>query len=196
MVDSSSADEAATTAERPSDRTGPVGRVGRLVVAIIAANAVLDIVDQGGLIAFRRLPILEEPGVWLMTVVAIGVFFTLVEALSRAVGADATRFRVAAAVAITAVVVVAIAAGLAISGSVWAFPLSDLTWGFDVLILGQTVVASLMAIRLGTPGCEVGAWTELIARARYGRVVHVSGPACVVGLHLIDAWEAGRRRAA
>jgi hypothetical protein len=54
-------------------------------------------------------------------------------------------------------------------------------------------VALVLAIALGTPGCEIGVWPELIARVRGGRASASAGLACIVGVHLVDAWEARHR---
>jgi hypothetical protein len=79
---------------------------------------------------------------------------------------------------------------------VWGFPLADLVWAFDVLMLSETIVALLLAVALGTPGCEIGVWPELIARTRGGRAAPAAGLACIVGLHFVDASEARRRAGA
>jgi hypothetical protein len=80
------------------------------------------------------------------------------------------------------------------SGEVWASPLSDLVWGFDALMLVETIVALLLAIALGTPGCEVGVWPELIGRLRGEDGAASTRPICVLGLHFVDEWEARRAR--
>ena len=75
-------------------------------------------------------------------------------------------------------------------GAAWGFPLADLVWWFDVAMLTEQVVALILAIVLGTPGCEIGVWAELIARrARGTRSSTVDGLGCIVGLHLLDQWE-------
>jgi len=79
------------------------------------------------------------------------------------------------------------------SGAVWASPLSDLVWGIDAVMLGETIVALLLAISLGTPGCEVGVWPELIGWLRGAPTS--TRPICILGLHFIDDWEARRRAA-
>ncbi len=80
-------------------------------------------------------------------------------------------------------------------GTVWDRPLSDLVWWFDALMLLETIAALGVAIVIGLRGCEVGVWPLLIARAR-GERAPIGPVGCVVGLHLIDAWEASRRQAA
>ena len=66
-------------------------------------------------------------------------------------------------------------------------------WSFDVVLLAEDVVALVLAIALGTPGCEIGVWPELIARVRGERSSRSTGLVCIVGLHLVDAWEARHR---
>jgi hypothetical protein len=68
-------------------------------------------------------------------------------------------------------------------------------WWFDLLMLLEIIVALLIAIVLGTPGCEVGVWPALAARARGTASEPGVGLACLVGLHFVDAWEADMRQA-
>jgi hypothetical protein len=67
-------------------------------------------------------------------------------------------------------------------------------WIFDAVMLVETIVALLLAIALGTPGCEVGAWPELIGRVRGSHAVPTK-PICILGLHHLDEWETRRRTA-
>jgi hypothetical protein len=80
------------------------------------------------------------------------------------------------------------------SGGVWASPFTDLVWGFDALMLVETIIALLIALALGTPGCEVGVWPELIGRLRGADAAALPRPICVLGLHFVDEWEARRGR--
>jgi len=125
-------------------------------------------------------------------------FVILVGALAAALlgPQNRTRWQVAATLAAFSVVVVAGGIGALAYGAFWGFPLADAVWWFDVLMLIEQVVAILLAIALGTPGCEIGVWPELIARARGIGSTAENGLACVVGLHLIDRWEARRGAAA
>jgi hypothetical protein len=49
-------------------------------------------------------------------------------------------------------------------GAAWGFPLADLVWWLAVLMLCEGSVATLIASILGTPGCEIGVWSEWLAR--------------------------------
>jgi hypothetical protein len=57
-------------------------------------------------------------------------------------------------------------------------------------MLVETVVALVLAVALGTRGCEIGVWDEIAAR-RSGRPA--SPPLCILGLHYLDEWELRRR---
>jgi hypothetical protein len=186
-------------ASRPSaagaDRTGPLGRLARLIVAAAAGLFLSSILDEGGIVGFRRPSVLAEPSVWLLDAVMLALFAHLVGRLAAATVGEraARRWQCGALVGLVAALGGAALVGRALSGAVWGFPLADLVWAIDVTMLAETVAAALLAVALGTPGCEVGVWPELLARARGERVAPAAGPACPVGLHLLDAWEARRR---
>ena len=170
-------------------RTGPIGRLARLLMAVFLALGLSSIADQGGPASFRDSSNLSEPITWVLHVAMLIVFVLLVGQLAAATtGQETARRWQARALAV-------LAAGAAIawiaSDSVWASPFTDLVWGFDALMLVQTIVALVFAVVLGTPGCEVGVWPELIARLR-GSAPASTKPICVLGLHFIDEWEARR----
>jgi hypothetical protein len=186
----------ARTAAVDAQPTGPIGRLLRLVVAAVAGASLLSIVDQRGLVGFRDPSVATELIVWFLTAVMLAVYAALVGALATAAGRRFPwRWRLGAVALVAAAALGAALIGQTAFGRVWGFPLADLVWGFDALMLVQTIVASLIAIVIGMPGCEVGVWPALLARARGGTSVPVAGPACIVGLDLIDHWEARRRRA-
>jgi hypothetical protein len=175
-------------------RTGPVGRLARILLLAAPVFSLVSIADQGGVVAFRGLSILDEFGVWLITAVTIVLFVHLVGELVRALGGDrvAVRARVLASLGLAMAIAVAAAAGQLASGHVWGYPLADLVWWFDVAMLSETIVALALAIVIGTPGCEIGVWTELIYRARGERTRAARWVLCLVGLNLVDEWEARR----
>jgi hypothetical protein len=126
------------------------------------------------------------------------VVFALLVGQLAAATAGPTAVRPGQIGALTGLAVLLVAGALTAwiaSGGIWASPLTDLVWGFDALMLVQTIVALLLAIALGTPGCEVGVWSELIGRLRGGQAWASTRPICVIGLHFIDEWEARRTRA-
>jgi hypothetical protein len=178
-----------------SPRTGPLGRLARLGWAAATAMILASIVDGRGPARFRNPHVLTEPSAWLLHAVMLVAFVLLVGAIASALGGRqvARRAQVGTLVAVAGTVALAGAVGHLAYGAVWGFPLADLVWSFDVLVLAQQVVALVLAIALGTPGCEIGVWPELIARRRGERSSPSAGLACIVGLHLVDAWEARHR---
>ena len=173
-------------------RTGPVGRLARLALAAVYAASLLSIVDRRGPAHFRNPHILTEPLAWLLHLVMLTSFLLLIGALASALRRTKNRWQLGAFVACVLTVAVAGVIGLATQGSAWGFPLADLVWWFDVLMLIEGFVATLLAIALATPGCEIGVWPELLMHAGWGTAKSEEGLACIVGLHLIDRWEARR----
>ena len=184
----------AVAAQSGGVRTGPVGRLARLVLAGLFAFPLFSILGPGWSSRFRNPHILSEPSAWLIHLLMLVIFVILVGALAAALFGPQSRARwqVGALLAAVAVVVTTGGIGYFAYGAFWGFPLADTVWWFDVLMLGEQVVVTLLAIVLGTPGCEIGVWPALILRARGGRPQVESGLACIVGLHLIDGWEARR----
>lgn len=179
-----------------ASRTGPIGRLARLLLAATAAASLVSITDQGGLVAFHDRSLLSEPGLLLIAVIMVIVLASLVGAVAGQLddAAAARRWRRATLGVLAAAAAIAIAAGAATGAAPWRSPLIDLVWMFDALMLTETVVAALLAGALGTPGCEVGVWPELIARVQARRTTPVTGVACIIGLDVLDRWEARRRR--
>jgi hypothetical protein len=176
-------------------RTGPIGRLARAGLAAAYAATLLSIVDWRGSARFRNPHILSEPSAWFLHLLMFTTFLILVGALATTLAGPTAkrRFQVGAFAAGLTAVAVAALIGLGTQGAAWGFPLADLVWWFDVLMLSEGLVATLLAIILGTPGCEIGVWPDLLARARGGDSETHVGLACIVGLHLLDTWEARTR---
>jgi hypothetical protein len=176
-------------------RTGPIGRLARAGLAAAYAATLLSIVDWRGSARFRNPHILSEPSAWFLHLLMFTTFLILVGALATTLAGPTAkrRFQVGAFAASLTAVAVAALIGLGTQGAAWGFPLADLVWWFDVLMLSEGLVATLLAIILGTPGCEIGVWPDLLARARGGDSETHVGLACIVGLHLLDTWEARAR---
>ena len=172
--------------------TGPIGRSARLVLALVYALVLLSIVDSRGSARFRNPHILTEPLAWLLDAVMLITFILLVGALAGPIGRR--RWQIAAGIGAVLAVASAAALGIVINGPGWGFPLADLVWWFDVVMLAEGGVALVLAVALRFPGCEIGVWRELLARAR-GTARPEEGLACIVGLHLLDTWEARRSAA-
>ena len=176
-------------------RTGPIGRSVRLLLALaVGAFAALRLATfaHRGPTGYRDPSVLADAGFWILAAI---VLFSLVDFAGRfAPGVE--RFspaarRVATLVGLLAAGVVAGAIGLTQLGSVWGFPLADLSWWVITGYLVQLAVAFGLAAVLGTPGCEQGVWRKLIR----GRASAEHSPlSCLIGLHALDAWEADRSR--
>ena len=179
-------------------RTGPIGRIARAGLAAAYAAAFLSIVDWRGSARFRNPHILSEPTAWFLHLLMFATFVILAGVLATTFAGPAAkrRFEVGAVAAALSAVVIAALVGLATRGAAWGFPLADLVWWFDVLMLSEGFVAIVLAIILGTPGCEIGVWPELVARRRGGDSEMHVGLAGIIGLHLLDAWEARARTSA
>lgn len=182
----------------PGFRTGPVGRLVRLGFAAVLVLTLVSIVSSQGSARFRNAHVLSEPSAWFLHGVMFLIFVLTVGVVTSALAGDrAARWaQVAAVVTAAGAVLAAGAIGLALRGSLWGFPLADMVWYFDVSMATVELLAFLLAIALGTPGCELGVWPELLARARGRPFNRTDGLACIVGIHLIDRWEASRRRVA
>ena len=175
-------------------RTGRLGRAVRLVLALGFAAALGTLVDQGGPASVRDPETLTDAPFMVLTLAMVVVYATLAAELGKVVGGESagqqarrlTLSLLAAAAAVAALV------GEVRAGAVWGSPLSDLVWALDVAMLVQTIVALLLAVVLGTPGCEIGVWLELATRIRRQPA---SPPLCILGLHYIDDWELRRRSA-
>ena len=174
--------------------TGPAGRLARLVLLLAFVLTFFSIVDQRGSARFRNPHILTEPAVWFLTALMYVMFVILVGAVAKSLSGSRARRRwqVGAVVgSVVAIVGAAIVSGV-INGSAWGFPLADGVWWFDVLVIVEQVVAFALVIALGIPGCEIGVWGILLSRARGKTASSATGLSCIVGLHLLDAWEARR----
>jgi hypothetical protein len=179
---------------RAAQRTGPIGRIARAVLAGGLILTFMSIADWRGSSRFRNPHVLTEWSVWFLDLLMFTVFLILVGALASAVAGPRARTRWQILALLGFLMLVAVTATLTwlIQGAVWGFPLADLVWWFDVLMVVEEFFALVLAIGLGTPGCEIGVWPELLARARGRTAGSETGLACIVGLHLIDAWEARR----
>lgn len=166
-------------------RTGPLGRGVRLIGAVVFGLGISSLVSLGPG-HFGGEAALRSPTVWVLTVV---VAILLGDLIVRFLPVPpAVRGLVLAAL------VAGIAAAAAISaaaGPAWSPPLTSLVWWIDVADLCFSASSLLLAIPIGTPGCEKMAWAELYAMLRGRRLP--AGRWCIGGLHVVDNWEIGRR---
>ena len=178
----------------PAARTGPLGRAVRLLLALGFVAALGTLVDQGGPASVRDPETLTDAPFVVLTVAMVVVYATLAAELGKLVGGESagqTTRRLTLSVLAAAAAVAALIGEVG-AGAVWGSPLSDLVWALDVAMLVQTIVALLLAVVLGTPGCEIGVWLELAARVRRQPA---APPLCILGLHYVDDWELRRRSA-
>ena len=174
--------------------TGPIGRLARLVLAAAYGVTLVSIVGPEGSARFRNPHILSEPSAWLLHALMFLSFVLLAGAAGTGFHGPAARrlWQAGAVVVAVLLVVVAELFTIALGGSRWGFPLADLVWWFDVSLLAEGVVATVLSIGIGLPGCEIGVWPWLISHIRGKTAVPEEGLACIVGLHLLDAWESRR----
>jgi hypothetical protein len=176
-------------------RTGPIGRLARLALAGVFVLIFLSFAGPDGSARFRNPHILGEPLAWLLHLSMFVVFIIIVGALAQSFAGPEARMRwqVRAVVASIGTVAIAAVIGKITRGSFWGFPLADLVWWFDVLIVVEQFIALVLAVALAMPGCEIGVWSQLLAKLGRGSARSEDTLACIVGLHLLDAWEARRK---
>jgi len=106
----------------PAMRTGPVGRLARLVLAVVAIASFVSIADQGGPSSFQGSRNLLEPSLLVLDAVMLALFVNLVGVIATIVsGRDAaSRSRLVAFVVLIAAIGAAGATSQAAHGTVWA----------------------------------------------------------------------------
>jgi len=146
-------------------RTGPLSRLARLGLCAVFAASLYSIVDGHGSARFRNPHILTEPSAWFLHATMLMVFVILAGTIaSTIVGTRAVfRVQIAAVGTLLSSWVVAAVVGQLASGSLWGFPLADLVWWFDVVMLAVGLASTALAMVLGTPGCEIGVLREVAA---------------------------------
>ena len=173
-------------------RTGPIGRTVRLLLAGGFTYGLATLVDQGGPASIRDREELTDAPFVVVTIAMVAVYVVLVTELAKLVAGEqvAKRARWIALAVLAATATTTAVVGEVRNGAVWGSPLSDLVWTLDVAMLLQTIVALLLAVVLGTRGCEIGVWADIVARLRGSQA---PGPICIIGLHHLDEWELRRR---
>lgn len=177
-------------------RTGPLGRLARLALLGVFGGSLYSIADRSGSARFRNPHILTEPSAWLLHVMMLILFVVLVGMIASVL-MDARlvrRTQIGAVAGLLGTGTVAAIIGQAAVGTVWGFPLADLVWWFDVVMLAVGFVSTVLAVVLGTPGCEIGVLAKLVACLRRTPPPSTDAAPCIVGLHALDDWE--RRRTA
>jgi hypothetical protein len=172
-------------------RIGPLGRLARLGLLVVFAGSLYSIVDGQGSARFRNPHILTEPSAWILHGTMLIVFVVLVGTIASTLAGTRAVFhlQIAAVAALVGSGVVAAIVGQLGAGSLWGFPLADLVWWFDVLMLSVGLASTALAIAVGTPGCEFGVLREVAICLPRAPAPGAEVSPCVLGLHHLDAWE-------
>ena len=160
----------------------------RLLLAVGFAYAFATLVDQGGPASVRDAEAPTDAPFVVLTIAMVAVYAVLVGELAKIVAGEAVA-KTARIIALGAAAAAAALVGELHAGAVWGSPFSDLVWTLDATMLLDTIAALLMAVVLGTRGCEIGVWAVIAARLRGGPA---SPPICIIGLDHLDEWEARR----
>lgn len=144
-----------------SPRTGPVGRIARAVGAVVISAVAYEWIEAG-MEWFSRTSTPANPMVWAVTVPA--GYYGLYQFPDFAFGRPWGKRVVIASTGIFATVVVAT---IAVQGELWGAPLTTILFWLAVSFLIAVALSYLVAIFLGTPGCEVGGLAELVRRIRH-----------------------------
>lgn len=177
-----------THTDRParSSSSGPVSRTVRLLLAAFSAWLAWEWATAG-IDWFSRTSTRSSDGMWL--VAGLAVYYGLYQFPHAAFGrAWARRTLIAAAVALTA----AAAAAIVLEGHVWQPPFTWLLFGLELGFLIVLTIAHVVAVALGTRGCEMAGLAELVHRVRGTMRPRDEPMSCIVGLHHLDEWEAQR----
>lgn len=177
MSTESTHDQAVRTRQAP--RTGPAGRIVRLLFAAALGWVVYNLWDARTFIFAGTNP-LHDPGLWIMTALVV---YGLYE-LANLRGTGARTLTVLAALIVASAV-----AALVWRGTPWTGPLTWLVWGFAIAGSAFVTLVLLTAVVVGTPGCEIGVVRELARRWR-GETDEERPMFCVAGLSALDAWSA------
>jgi hypothetical protein len=164
--------------DRSQPRTGPVGRLARLVLAVLLGWQAYDVWADRSFIV-KDL----DPGVLVLT----GFAVFAVHQFAGLAGLGRQALVLIAAMLTGSAVLAAV-----LEHTVWSAPLSWFVWGLDLAALTAVAATALAAAVLGTPGCEIGVFRDVARRLR-----REPGGAdalfCLVGLHRLDTWEARQR---
>lgn len=163
--------------EGGAPRTGPVGRLARLLLGAALGWLAYDLWADRAFIV-REL----DPGLLVLTGFAVfGAYH-----IAGLAGLGRVMLAVLAVAGAGSAVLAAV-----LEGTVWAAPVSWLVWGLDLGVLVAIAASTLVAAIIGTPGCEIGVFRDIARRLRR-EPGGTDALFCLVGLHHLDAWEARR----
>ncbi len=168
-------------------RSGPVGRLVRLVMGVFMAWTAYEWIEAG-LTWFSEPTTTTNPWVWIWT--GLTVYYGLYQLPTSALG---RRWGMRILTIFGGVLVVTMAVTFALEGRLWASPLTSFLYGLIVVFAILVSISFVVSLFLGTRGCEIGALGELIRRFRGSDESDDAEVWCIAGLHKLDEWEAGRR---
>ncbi len=166
----------------PVERTGPIGRLVRLLMA-----AGLFLALAYPLASLPRLfdpALASEPMLWILTGISLlAIPYVLDVGLAWGHGQRIQLLAVGIGLAL-------LVSNLVLYDSLWGPVLAIFVLALQTWVLGALALGYLLAAILGTPGCELRSYQHLASL--------VSDKAaeptfCAAGLDSLDAWEAGRR---
>lgn len=164
----------------PVERTGPIGRLVRLVMA-----AGLFLALAYPLASLPRLfdpALAAEPMLWILTGVALlAIPYVLDVGLAWGHGHRVQLLAVGIGSAL-------LVSDLILYDSLWGPVLAVFVLTLQTWVLGTLALGYLLAAILGTPGCELRSYAHLASLVSD----KTSQPVfCAAGLDKLDAWEAG-----
>src|SRR5260370_10636583 len=108
---------------RPS-RTGPFGRLARVVLLAVLVESFVSIADQGGPGYFRGAKNLTEPSLLLLDAIMLVLFASLVGVVATSLGGRGTadRWSLTAIIVLGAAVGIAAAMSQLVHGTIWDSP--------------------------------------------------------------------------
>jgi hypothetical protein len=155
-----------------------VGRVARLLLAGALGWTAYDLwLDRAEV--FARTDPLTDPFLWILVALVVHAVYDI---------ASLADWGKRALIALALVAVGSAGVAVAAEGTLWTGPLTWLVWGLALGGMVGVVVLLLVAVGLGTPGCE-GAVVRSLVRRRRGEPDDERVMFCLAGLHSIDAWE-------
>lgn len=167
--------------EVPVQRTGPIGRLVRLVMGLGLLFLISWPVSR--VTSYHETAVLTQGTFWFLNVGALLLIPYVVEiGLSWANGRTVQLL-------VLGLAGPAAGLGLVLYGAIWSLPLALYVFLVQVWVFGALALGYLLAAVLGTPGCELRAFAHLAARIK-GRDASVHF--CPAGLDALDAWEARR----
>jgi hypothetical protein len=166
-------------------RPGPIGLAARAILGATIIYWFVALLTKWN-VFLDRDPIESERYYTLFTVMALPLVCDLT--FGRRWGPWPTVAFVAGGAALGLI-------GHVASGEWWNPVLAGWVYAGDIVVFAALAVSFPVAVATQSPGCELGAIPWVIARRR-GTTFEPPAFRCVVGLDVLDRWEAAWRRRA